>query len=900
MRKKSFLLGWVALLFPLITLWAKQPSVSSIWYTWNISNESVIEIKWTDLENCTILKVAGKNIEIKNKSAQSLSYNFSDSKEYSGSIHLECEEKTVVFYYSFPYIKNITFQTSKWFERFITISWKGFWDEPKILVNGGNFLAKVRSDDVISWELPENLSDEKISIEYKGLKSNIFDLWIKIPKINFAFSESGFTKRNTVTLFWENLVSNQNSFILIGTGETSGTKNSDGSLSFVLPDETGNKKIYVVTQWIKSNSIDINITWERPEILEVWEREKDSSGKKQLYIRVKNYSDTFSENKVELNGKNISLSSVEWNLFIINDYTLKPNENIITFIVSNKWSKTYSYQAPHISIPSIWSVNVGGITNDGNREFTLFLNNFIPSSDSIYLWNSKISPKECTLNNCKIITPASNLKWYFTVWRWDIINQNKIYFDKIFENIPYISEAKISGWLKSGGRITITGGNFEWASINASNFFATEWGKLDFSQGSSTISWLFPLDFKPESKSTITITKYWQTATLEFIGNDNWNASSIKWAPTLQTIQAFDQNEVIKPGAKIEVLWRWFDYFDTVEIDGINTELVFSPQQNPYFIMPKITTYGAKSLTIKNKDGQRSNKIDFILSPENEKKEIRFEYKSSTGSNFITDDSDVSKSALYKFWIFNFIEDMNIKHIEFDITPYNSSENLGTFQLNIWWEKYGPSSTTKEWKIIFKDIFMPKSATEITAEIIKISPFINEGNYSIKLNEENTMIVKLSGESFSWKNFKNFTNNSIKISINQKNKCIDSLSSKANCNTYLDTSSVSLPVSQEVIETKSPVSESTTETSTKKDFSINTLNFKTSSMIGLNKKLNTLAQKLAHLDKNIWKEDDIRKTMNLLLVGLYQYENSKPWDAKRKLALKTISREIGNLKKFLK
>gem|GEM_PF-5246974 len=65
--------------------------------------------------------------------------------------------------------------------------------------------------------------------------------------------------------------------------------------------------------------------------------------------------------------------------------------------------------------------------------------------------------------------------------------------------------------------------------------------------------------------------------------------------------------------------------------------------------MPKITSYGTKSLTIKNKDGQRSNKIDFILSPENEKKEIRFEYKSSTGSNFITDDSDVSKSALYKF-----------------------------------------------------------------------------------------------------------------------------------------------------------------------------------------------------------------------------------------------------------
>ena len=46
-------------------------------------------------------------------------------------------------------------------------------------------------------------------------------------------------------------------------------------------------------------------------------------------------------------------------------------------------------------------------------------------------------------------------------------------------------------------------------------------------------------------------------------------------------------------------------------------------------------------------------------------------------------------------------------------------------------------------------------------------------------------------------------------------------------------------------------------------------------MIQLNKNFNTLAQKLVNLEKNQGKEEEIKKTINLILVGLYQYESSK-------------------------
>lgn len=45
----------------------------------------------------------------------------------------------------------------------------------------------------------------------------------------------------------------------------------------------------------------------------------------------------------------------------------------------------------------------------------------------------------------------------------------------------------------------------------------------------------------------------------------------------------------------------------------------------------------------------------------------------------------------------------------------------------------------------------------------------------------------------------------------------------------------------------------------KKEVTINTLNFKTSGMIQLNKNFNTLAQKLVNLEKNQGKEEEIKK-----------------------------------------
>lgn len=905
MWKKSFLLGWAALLLPLITLWAKEPNVSSIWYTGNISNESIIEIKWTDLENCTTLKVSGKNIEIKNKSNQSLSYNFSDSKEYAGTIWLNCEGKEINFYYSFPYISNITFQTSRWSERSITISGKWFTDAPNVIVEWGSFQAKVRNDDVISGDLPESLTSTGIYIERNGLKSNTFDLWIKIPKIKFIFSENGFVKGTSVTIFGDNLTTSQETSVYVGTSETSGTKNADGTLSFILPNDIGSKKIYILSQGIKSNTLDMNITWERPEITEVWEREIEgnTSGKKQLYIRVKNHSETANENKIELNGKIVSLSSQEWNLFTINDYTLQPGENILSLIVSNKVSKIYSHQASHISLPSIGAVSVGAIDAGWNREFSLSLDGFNKTTDSIYLWGSKVSIKECLFNNCKISLWAGTLQWYFTVWRWDIINPTKIYFNKIFENTPYISDVKLAWDLKSGTRVTITGGNFDWATVSATNFFAKESDKLDFSQGSNTISWLLPLDFNPASKSSITITKYGQSTTFEFQADQVWKTLQFKWAPLIEKIQAANQNELIKAKSKVEVLWRWFDYGNTVEIGWVKTELVFQPQQNAYFIMPEIQTYGSQSLIITNKDGQKSNKIDFILSKPSDKKEITFHYQTAQNTPFGTDDTETSKQALYKFSFINAIEDMVIKQLVFQVNNYKTSDNLGTFQLTIWKDKYGPSSINKDGKIIFKDIFIEKSANEIQAELFKTSPFIQEWKYTLELSQDATTLSKLSGESFSGKSFHNFIANKIDVTLNQKINCIDSESNKNNCNAYLKTSETTTSVKEnETPKNDTVTSETKTENTTdwKKEVTINTLNFKTNGMIQLNKNFDKLAQKLVNLDKNQGKEEEIKKTINLILVWLYQYESSKKWDSKRQLALKIISTEVWNLKKFLK
>lgn len=669
-----------------------------------------------------------------------------------------------------------------------------------------------------------------------------------------------------------------------------------------LPDTIWSYEISALHKGVISNKMKINVIWSRPEITKIdgitYENQEA------LSISVKWLSKVLTDNILYINSKQITpLVINEW-LIIISKSILSTWKNIFEVKSWSLYSEMYIYHNWDIVLPSIWTVEPWVATN-WNREFKIYVNNFNKNTDSIYFWTSKIEPIACYSNICRVSVADSVLSWYFMIWRNDNINYLRSEFDISKERMMSVKNIIFSWKLERWIDVKISWNNLDWATVSATNLFTknTDW-TFDIKQSSSNITGYLPTDFDNTKDMSFSISKNNQTISITFneklLGSD----LTLKWPALIKSIEASDKS-IIKEWSTVLVDWDWITDGDTVVIWDVKTQIIYKTWETPYFIVPKILSYWAKTLKILNSDGIESNTYNFILANPTETNTVNFEYKTIDNNNFYIDDTKSLSNVLFKMDVLSSLQDIYIPKLSFNVKDlnWNKVNKLWTFKLLVWSDTYWPSIIDENWNIEFQNIYLTKSINSINVSLFKVSNFLSNTKLDITLNNSDFSILTrdfkaLNNQKFIWIN-------SSKLNIlSDTLTCVDSDTTNINCNAYYaknsavnNTNTVSASDNDKTVISNVNNSSSTNTNITKK-LTIKTQNYNTKLMKTLSEKLINLWEKLASKDSNKNNISKIEESINNLLSGLYHYENSTKWTSKRKFADNILNKEIANLVKY--
>ena len=252
----------------------EEPIITSIRYSWNLKGSTEIEINWSYLDACHKLSINSIDISIKSQTNNKITFLYSEIWKYSWKVNLECWEKIFKKDYLFPYINKITWINDNNSDKYITISWDNFWTSPIVNTKGGNFIKNFSQSRIIYWEIPKTITDKEIYITVDWLMSNIFEIDIKIPKINFIYSKNNFFKNTEIIIYWENLNYYNNSKIFFWDKEITKFKHDkeEWRISFFYNSKLWNKTIKVVSNWFESNILNVLIIWNKPIINNIYKK----------------------------------------------------------------------------------------------------------------------------------------------------------------------------------------------------------------------------------------------------------------------------------------------------------------------------------------------------------------------------------------------------------------------------------------------------------------------------------------------------------------------------------------------------------------------------------------------------------------------------------------------------
>lgn len=438
---------------PLVFAQDLTSKISSLWYEWNLSKTSVINIKWENLEKCTNLIVNWKKVEISKKDKSIISFLAWDNFHYEWVVKVECAGRVIDNKYNFPYIETISWLNNYNSNRQITIIWHNFSNIPKVILKWWNFSKVFLEDRLIVWLLPAKLDNNEVFITSSNwLKSNIFKLDLKIPKINYIFSHNWFTRNGNIFVYWDNLNDYNNAQVYFWTKVIWNTTYNKKEWFITFPAELINWKalLKIVSNWFESNSVDIKVTSWKPIIENtsvknqmIWLDWKVIQ-KKYLVLNIKNLPD---------NQKTITIYN---NKVVIPKYTIIKNDIYVEldkFVHWNNyiqielfWDKSNVVNFKNESIlPNPVSLDVWKIENK-NRIFYLYIQNFNIKEDKIYLnWAEKKS-LWCVNNICSIVLPETIIKWTFTVWKWNLKNDKAVKFD--LTSYTYTWKSPLLLWYK--------------------------------------------------------------------------------------------------------------------------------------------------------------------------------------------------------------------------------------------------------------------------------------------------------------------------------------------------------------------------------------------------------------------------------------------------------------------
>lgn len=788
MNKNKIIIGTLLLFFTSFNyLFADdtQTSINQVVYDWYLSLDTDINLYWTNLWKCSRIFVNWEKLVIKSTEDGKIVFNYNSKIISDWKLELTCPDKIYSSEFHFPFITKIS---TNWKNQ-ITIAWNNFWSNAVVMLDGWSFTNQITQDSIIYWDLPSTLNSENLYIEANWLKSNLYDLKLKNPKINFVYSNDWFRENSDIYVYWDNLSSNANIKVMFWDKVINNITYYNDKKYLSVPTRwlSWNWKIKVTLNWFESNGININLLAQSPVIEKV--AIKSIQELDNWEVKNKEYVDIFWKNfpmngenvKVYLNWTEINISKYLWNEFYTDKSNLKIGNNYYQVELNWKKSNIVNFKNEQV-LPRVITYNIWKI-EDGNRNISLYTQNFNIETDKIFFDWWEITVIACVWNLCRAQIPESTIKAEITAWNSLAINPNKIMFDIAYENLPYINYITFSPDISKNSRVEIVWQNFDTDSINISNlFYINEDWKIDMKSSFYNITWNISLSFDKSTASTININKYWQTADLSFIAKEiNWTKI---YGPAY--IKELVKNWwVAKNLSEVKVKWLWFKLWDYVKIWEFKTPLKVVDSNNASFIIPDNIKEGEYIISIVNSNWFTSNNISLIIANQSFEDKIYFESTKIDNNTFYVSKED--KSSIYNLSVSNKIDDMYIKKISYKVEKYNKTDYLWTFNLKIWDTVYEPTLIQDNWIISFEWLFdLPKNINKYDISLISNSGYIKWENFKVNLVKESIEIVnKLDNTSYSSIDFSNINPNQIKVIDESINNCIDSKEDNSYCNSFI-------------------------------------------------------------------------------------------------------------------
>lgn len=783
-----FLLFWVFS----NTIYATEDKIGNITeiiYDWYLNDDSVIQIIWSNFLNCTDFKINRDTLLVNSIDEKKITYKYSKNISNSGNISFKCNNNLVSSNFSFPYLSNATF-------KYLTngspikISWNNFDKNSTVHFESWEklFLTNV-FDSTINWKLPKIITWDKIFIKSWKLLSNIYDLNIEIPKINYIYSEWWFKYWNKLTIYWINLNSYKNTYINFWSTKLKNFTYDkfNWTLQFIIPKEFWSITLSVTSNWITSNKLKFNISWWNPSIesiyirwfniIEYWKK----IYKEKLIIKWENFETNIKNFTVYMNWKLLFVNLATREKLTIDNFKFDDGNNYI--YIETNWNQSnilnyyIKYAKPYISY-----IRPDNIV-DEYRNIYVWIWNFDLEKDTLYFNNSPIKIKSCIDTRCRVQINKSILKWSFSIGLNNNLKTLKEDFNINIEKIPVINNIYFYWELNTWTKFIINGNNFLNADIKLDNLVSidSKW-RYNYSVSSNTIKWSLKNWYDKTKDSIISVTKYWSTANLKFKWlNIKWN--SVNWVWIIDNIYLNNnKKDLFKPWYKLKIKWRWFHPNDSIIIwtDKTLFEYINSWEWN--FIIPDRIKPWKYLIQIKNNEWLLSKWFSIIISDINSINEVSILWNNNTKSSFNIN-SNYKNEKLFSFNINNKLNDFIIKNLKFNFTSIDNISNLGTFYLKNNWTIIAESLVDDKWLLTFNNILLKKDYKDTSLNLVKSSFFIDKWEYYIDLDNIDLY--------FKWTN-KKFTNinriwlNKKRINIYDKSSlsCIDSLNDNSYCNSH--------------------------------------------------------------------------------------------------------------------
>ena len=766
--------------------------IESITYEWYLWSDTIIDIKWTKLDECDDIYIDWKPIFVAWKSESKISFNYSSVDWPLWYWELKCDSKDIKFFYKFPYIESAEPRDIENFKRQVEVTGENFSHDAVVVIEGSTFEIVTHTTTTLVWLIAKDTNEKDLYVEVGWLKSNKVNIEIAIPEVHFAYAPDWFYPRQTLLIWGTNISDAGKTTLFINEEEYDYSIDWDTqSIKTTLDREPWTYNVEVEHNGISSNSLELIVLWDKP-VIKRWYKStyaitEESNIENAFSLDMVDVEWDIEGIKVWHNGVSYDVDYTTNNRLFVNNIELANGVNYFYVESHGTFSDVYEYDnGEDLYFPFIRELELDWLSKDDTqRVIRVSIWYFDEELDTLYLDNSEVSDKECLGNVCTVMVPVNTLYWNFNVEREGIMSLVSKDFDVRNKTVPYIESVTLL-WINKGERIKVVGNNFYEGEFSDWDLFShNDSDNAVFDQSSKTIIWKLQNTLDADTTYNLWFTQYWETASNSFTLDDFTLNNTIVFPPKI--ISAWVQNEVFA-WDEIKIYWFGFSWDDSITI-GWNTlyfnKVIGETNRTWYVDIPDYFPLWTFELSVTNESWKNSKTISITVLPPRDEVAVNIESKGLWESYYKNE--ILSSSVLQTVSIGKLYSDVIIEKIGFTIESptQNSVKDMWTFSLyynnrQVW---YAHVETNGD--IIFDTPFEIKQNTNSqTLELRKKSPFTYGWIYKITLDSTNFAFQSKKTQLSLEAQFQNIMSYSFTILPQKSVTCIESsLSTNDICNT---------------------------------------------------------------------------------------------------------------------